>query len=234
MGPAGPRVVWHGVCALARTGGLPHSVDEGIHVPSIVLTGGIASGKSTIASRLTELGAHILDADVFARDAVAPGSIGLDRIRDEFGSSVISADGSLDRAALGKIVFSDETARQKLNAIVHPEVRRLTAEAKAEILQTHPDAFVIHDIPLFVETGAAGEYDEVWVAEAPVRERMRRLVEGRGMSRDEAESRIRAQASDEERRAVADVIIDTGVPIAETLAQVDALWERVSGATNAQ
>ncbi|WP_025133610.1 dephospho-CoA kinase [Leucobacter sp. PH1c] len=196
----------------------------------IGLTGGIAAGKSTIGRRLAELGAIRIDADQLARDAVAVGSPGLARVAEAFGADrVIRSDGSLDRAALGAIVFADAEALARLNGIVHPEVQRLFAEAQAAALAADPDAVVVYEIPLLVEAARELPFDLVVVAEAPSEVRVARMVELRGMSEADARGRIANQASDAERRAVADVVIDTAGTEAETLAQVDALWDRLRG-----
>lgn len=198
----------------------------------IALTGGIAAGKSTIGRRLEELGATRIDADRLARDAVAAGSPGLLRVRERFGDGVLLADGSLDREALGEVVFADAAALADLNAIVHPEVRRLFDERVAAVAARDPDAVVVYEIPLLAETGPASHpaWDLVVTAEAPVETRIARMVEQRGMSEAEAGRRIGHQASEAERRRLADVIVDTGGAQAETLAQADALWERIRGA----
>jgi dephospho-CoA kinase len=192
----------------------------------IGLTGGIAAGKSTVARRFQEHGAVVLDADQLAREAVAPGSAGLAAIRERFGASVIAGDGSLDRPALGAIVFGDDTARLDLNGITHPEVARLLGERLEEIRGVDPDAVVVYDVPLMVESGGrrGGLFEHVVVVESPADVRTSRLVELRGMSRDEAQRRIRSQASDEERRAIADTVIDSSGSLEHTLEQVDALW----------
>lgn len=194
---------------------------------TIALTGGIASGKSTISNRLRELGAFVLDADRFARDAVEPGTKALKEIREHFGERVIRADGTLDRAALAAIVFNDEAERKVLNDITHPEIARLTNERKAAIRAEDPEAVIVHDIALLAEGRFNYDYDEIWVADAPAEVRLRRLVEERGMDATEARGRIAAQVSDEERRAMADVIIDTDLPMAETIAEVDRLWAQL-------
>jgi dephospho-CoA kinase len=195
----------------------------------IGLTGGIAAGKSTVTRRLAEHGAVTIDADQLAREAVEPGSAGLDAIRQRFGASVIAADGSLDRAALGAIVFSDETARHDLNGITHPAVRELLKARLAGIAAADPAAVVVYDVPLLAETGGRrdGLFEFVVVVEAPAEQRIERLIELRGMSRDEATNRIASQASDAERRALADAVIDSGGTLAETLRQVDELWQRI-------
>lgn len=194
----------------------------------IGLTGGIASGKSTIGARLAQLGAMRIDADQLARDAVAPGSPGLARVSERFGSAVLHADGSLDRAALGALVFSDAAKLADLNAIVHPEVRRLADERISAALAEDPDAVIVYEIPLLVEADRGGDWDLIVVADAPVEQRVARMVTLRGMTEADARRRVANQASDAERRAVADVVIDTSGSEAETLAQVDALWARVS------
>lgn len=197
----------------------------------IALTGGIASGKSTIGRRLAELGAVRIDADELAREAVAPGSPGLARVVQRFGSDMIGANGELDRAALGAVVFSDPVALAELNAIVHPEVRRIAGDRIAAAEAANPDAVVVYEIPLLVETGSArdGDWDLVLVADAPAEQRIARMVELRGMSAAEARARIAHQASDSERLAVADAVIDASRSEAETLAQVDALWAELRG-----
>jgi dephospho-CoA kinase len=190
----------------------------------IALTGGIASGKSTVSRRLASLGAHIVDADLLSREAVAPGSPGLIKVVERFGPAVLADDGSLDRAALGAVVFSDAGARADLNAIVHPEVRRLAAERLAAIGRAEPDAIAVYDVPLLVETGVDHDFELIVVVDADERTRTERLVALRGLDPEEAARRVAAQASDEERRAVADVLIDTTGTLEHTDEQVDRLW----------
>lgn len=193
----------------------------------IGLTGGIAAGKSVVARRLAELGAVVVDHDVLAREAVAPGSVGLEEIVEAFGEEVLTADGSLDRSALGALVFGDTASLERLNGIVHPEVRRLSAEREAAAAVADPRAVVVHDIPLLVETGQADRFHLVAVVHAPPELRAQRLCEGRGLSESEAAARITAQATEDERLAVADVVLD-GTGTEDALrTQVDALWERV-------
>lgn len=194
----------------------------------IGLTGGIASGKSTIGARLAELGAVRIDADQLARDAVAPGSRGLARVSERFGDAVLQADGSLDRAALGALVFSDAAKLADLNAIVHPEVRRLADERISDARAEDPDAVIVYEIPLLVEADRGGDWDLIVVADAPVEQRVARMVSLREMTEADARRRVANQASDAERRAVADVVIDTSGSETETLAQVDALWSKVA------
>jgi dephospho-CoA kinase len=194
------------------------------------LTGGIASGKSTVASRLRTHGAVVIDADRVAREVVERGTPALAAIGRRFGQEVIRTDGSLDRAALGAIVFRDEKARGDLNAITHPEVWRSVAELRGQAAAADPYAVVVYDVPLLVEAAQDRPmaFDLVAVVTAPEEERVRRLVELRGMSQDEARSRIRSQASDDERLAVADVVIDAGGSPEETLTQADRLWEKLA------
>ncbi len=199
-------------------------------MPLIGLTGGIASGKSTVAARLAELGAVVVDADLLAREAVAVGSAGLARIREAFGDGVIAEDGSLNRPALGGIVFADPEALQTLNRITHPEVLRLSHEAFAAARAADPDAVIVYDVPLLAEARNRGEWDLIVVVEAPASMRADRLVEHRGMARDEAERRIGAQAGDEQRRAIADLIIDSSGSLEDTVAGTDAIWPTLRAA----
>ncbi|MDQ0374682.1 dephospho-CoA kinase [Cellulomonas humilata] len=194
----------------------------------IGLTGGIAAGKSVAARRLAELGAVVIDSDVLAREAVAPGSAGLDAVVDEFGRGVLAGDGSLDRAALASIVFADDAARARLDGIVHPIVRRLSAEREAASATTDHGAVVVHDIPLLVETGQADAFHVLVVVHTPAVLRVERLVRLRGMDRAEAEARVSAQASDDERLAVADVVLDGAGSDDDLRTQVDDLWDRLA------
>jgi dephospho-CoA kinase len=192
----------------------------------IGLTGGIGSGKSTVARRFAELGALVIDADALAREVVEPGTDGLAAVVAEFGEQVLDDDGRLDRPALAGLVFGDEAARGRLNAIVHPRVRDRAAEL---IAAAAPGTVVVQDVPLLVETGQADTYDLVVVVEAPEELRVRRLARDRGMSAGEVRARMAAQATDEQRRAVADVVlVNDGTPD-DLRAKVDRLWRsRVS------
>ena len=194
----------------------------------IGLTGGIAAGKSVAAQRLAERGAVLIDYDVLSRDAVAPGSAGLADVVAAFGETVLTADGTLDRPGLAAVVFADPGARERLNGIVHPVVRRLAAEREAAAAAADPAAVVVHDVPLLVETGRADAFHLVVVVQAPAVLRVERLVRTRAMDRTEAERRIGAQATDEERLAVADVVLDGSGDPDDLRAQVDALWERLA------
>ena len=194
---------------------------------TIALTGGIASGKTTISNRLRELGAVIIDADEIAREIVAPGSKTLRAIVDRFGDDVLTADGTLDRKALADIVFNDDVALAALNDITHPEIRRITQERIEARLADDPDTIFVHDIPLLAENRSNYDYDEIWVADAPAELRLERLIDDRGMTREEAQARIDAQVTDEERRMIADVVIDTTRPIPETQEQIDEMFARL-------
>ncbi|GGC88803.1 hypothetical protein GCM10011512_14720 [Tersicoccus solisilvae] len=188
----------------------------------IGLTGGIAAGKSVVATRLSERGAVLVDADRLSREVVAPGTDGLDAVVDAFGRGVLGGDGSLDRAALGSLVFSDEDARRTLNDIVHPRVR---AEAARRIAAAPLDAVIVQDIPLLVETGQADAFPLVVVVQAPAGARVRRMVEQRGMSDADARARMAAQATDAERAAVADVLLHNDGTVEDLRAAVDRLWD---------
>lgn len=198
-------------------------------MPLIALTGGIASGKSTIARRLGEQGAVIVDADQIVRDVQAPGSPVLARIAEAFGDDVVHEDGSLDRGALGARVFGDADALQRLNHIVHPAVRAESQRQFDAALTANPRAVVVYDVPLLKEARSEDPWDLIVVADAPAELRARRLVELRGMTAGDAQARISAQVSDAERRAIADVVIDTSGDLEETVRQVDALWGRIVG-----
>lgn len=191
------------------------------------LTGGVASGKSAVAAKLASLGAVVIDADALARQVVEPGTPGLAAIKDTFGEGILLPDGSLDRPALGAIVFSDAAQRAKLNEIVHPLVRE-QAEALREAAA--PGALVVEDIPLLVESGQADRFDAVIVVQAPHDERIRRMVQDRGWSRDDAEARMAAQAKDEQRAAVADYLLDNSGSLEELEAQVASLYRQLAPA----
>jgi dephospho-CoA kinase len=191
----------------------------------IGLTGGIASGKSTVAKRFAEHGAVVIDADQLARAAVAPGTDALEHILDIFGPEVIAADGSLDRARLGAIVFGNPTALSVLNNVVHPAVRALSSAAIAAAERADPDAVVVYDVPLLVEASVGHPFDLIVVVHADAETRVRRMVELRGMAEADARRRINAQAGDADRLAVADVVIDSMGSLDDTIEQVDRLWD---------
>ena len=192
-----------------------------IDVLRVGLTGGIGSGKSTVSRRLVELGAVLVDADRIAREVVAAGTEGLAAVVEAFGEEVVGPDGEMDRPRVASLVFGNSEARRTLNGIVHPLVGKRAAELVAE---AGPDAVVVQDSPLLVESGIAAASPLVVVVHADAEVRVSRLVGGRGMSEEDARARIAAQATDEQRRAAADVWLDNnGSPDALTAA-VDALW----------
>lgn len=195
------------------------------------LTGGVASGKSTVSAILEELGAVVIDADQLAREVVAPGTEGLARVVEEFGPEVLDAAGELDRPALGAIVFADEGARRRLEAIVHPLVRARGRELEAAAPE---GALVVHDIPLLAETGQAERFDAVIVVDAPVETQVDRMLSERGWTREDAESRVAAQATREQRRAVATYIIDNTGTLEDLRDRVTEVFEELvsTGSTN--
>lgn len=184
------------------------------------LTGGIGAGKSSVAARLRERGAVVIDSDVLAREVVARGTDGLAEVVEAFGD-VLTADGELDRPAVGRIVFGDEVARRKLEAIIHPRVRARAAEIEAG---APADAVVVHDIPLLVETGQSDKFDLLLVVDVPVEVQLERLTRDRGMTEKEAKARIASQATREQRLAVADVVVDTSGTLAELDTRIDEIW----------
>jgi dephospho-CoA kinase len=184
------------------------------------LTGGAGAGKSTVATRLRQLGAVVIDADALAREVLEPGSDGLRQVIAAFGEQVLRPDASLDRAALAAVVFADPERRQELEAITHPRIAARTSE----LLAAAPDAaVVVHDVPLLVEKALAPAYDLVVVVDAPVERRVERLV-GRGLTEADARARIAAQATRAEREAVADVWLENDGSVADLVAAVDELW----------
>ena len=188
------------------------------------LTGGIGAGKSTVAGLLARHGATVIDADLLAREVVEPGTDGLAEVVAAFGPAMLGSDGLLDRKALAVRVFSDPQQLTRLNEIIHPRVRELTLHRAAHL---PPDAVVVHDIPLLVEVGAAGQYDLVVVVEAPEAVRVQRLTEARGMAEADAAARIKAQASSETRTAAADIVIDNDGTPDDLVGKVDDLWQLI-------
>jgi dephospho-CoA kinase len=191
----------------------------------IGLTGGIGSGKSEVSRRLAAHGALVIDADVLAREVVEPGTPGLAEVVEAFGTGVLADDGSLDRATLGAQVFGDDAGRRRLEAIIHPRVRARAAEIEAA---AGPDAVVVHDIPLLVETGQSDAFDGVIVVDVPIEVQLERLVGGRAMAEAEARSRIAAQASREQRAGAADWIVDNTGSLADLDAAVARVWRELS------
>jgi dephospho-CoA kinase len=189
------------------------------------LTGGIGAGKSTVAAELSRLGAVVVDADAIAREVVEPGTDGLAEVVAAFGEDVLDDEGRLDRPALGRVVFADDEARTRLNGILHPRIGARTAEL---IAGAPDDAVVVHDVPLLVENGMGPAFALVVVVDAPEDIRVQRLAETRGMGEDDARARIRAQATEDDRRAAADVWIDNVGDVEEVRDEVRALWsERI-------
>jgi dephospho-CoA kinase len=189
------------------------------------LTGGIGSGKSEVSKRLAAHGAVIIDADVAARAVVAPGTPGLARVADAFGAEVLGPDGALDRERLGAIVFRDPASRATLNAIVHPLVGQwMRAAERAAVDAADGDAIVVHDVPLLAENGRGRDFDLVIVVDVPPELQLERLVTQRGMTPDQARARMAAQASREQRLAVADIVIDNSGSLADLDRRVSDVW----------
>ncbi len=185
------------------------------------LTGGIGAGKSEVSRRLAERGAVVIDADAVAREVVEPGSPGLAAVAEAFGPGVLKPDGSLDRPRLAEIVFADPASREKLNAIIHP----LVGERMRDLGRgAAPDAIVVQDVPLLAENGLAHGYDAVIVVDVPPQLQLERLVRERGMSQGQARDRMAAQATREQRLAVADIVIDNSGPLADLDKRVDEVW----------
>jgi dephospho-CoA kinase len=200
--------------------------DGGGAVLRVGLTGGIGSGKSEVARRLVARGAVLIDADVAAREVVVPGSHGLTRITAAFGDDVLSPDGSLDRARLGEIVFNDPELRAKLNAIVHPLVRQwmLAAERTAVQAASPPGPIIVHDVPLLAESRGKGGFDLVIVVDVPPELQVERLVSQRGMAAEQARARMAAQASREQRLAVADIVIENAGSLEDLDRRIGEVW----------
>lgn len=191
----------------------------------IALTGGIGSGKSTVARRWVELGATEIDADVLAREVVAPGRAGLGQVVKQFGEGVLAPDGSLNRAALAQVAFSSEENRKLLESMLHPLIQQLALERVRDLT-----GIVVYTIPLYVESNSKLKFDKVVTISCDEAVRTQRLVTSRGMSESEAISRIKAQASDSQREAVADIVIDSNCSLEELLAKADKVFESFQGA----
>jgi dephospho-CoA kinase len=185
------------------------------------LTGGIGAGKSEVSRRLAAQGAILIDADLIAREVVAPGTSGLGEITAAFGPGVLGPDGALDRPALGEIVFADPEKLARLNAIVHPRVGARMRELEDS---AGPASIVVHDVPLIAENNLADTYDLVIVVDVPPRIQLDRLVRLRGMTREQAQSRMAAQAARDQRLAIADIVVDNSGSLAELDRQVGDLW----------
>jgi dephospho-CoA kinase len=195
------------------------------------LTGGIGSGKSEVSRRLASYGAFIIDADQVAREVVEPGTPGQAQVVDAFGMDVLASDGTLDRPRLGEIVFSDDALRAKLNAIIHPLVRDRIRELEAG---AEAGAIVVEAVPLIAENGMAGLYDLVVVVDVPPRIQEDRLVRDRGMTREQVAVRVAAQASREDRLAIADIVLDNSGSLDELDREVGELWTEVCRRANAR
>jgi len=193
----------------------------------IALTGGIASGKSTVAGQFVALGATEIDADLLAREVVEPGSAGLASVVQAFGPSVIAADGSLDREALATIAFSDEQSRKRLESILHPLIQQLASE---RIKNT--DGVVVYTIPLLVETKSPLKFDHIIAVSAPVETRVQRLIQHRGMTEQAARARIHAQSSDQERESIADTVISSDCSMEELLSRSTSTYLELTAGTN--
>jgi len=191
------------------------------------LTGGVASGKSTVSAMLAELGAVVIDADLLAREAVAPGSDGLAEVVAAFGPEVLTPEGELDRPAVGAIIFADPERRRVLESILHPRVRARAAQIESAVAA---EAVVVHDIPLLAETGQAAGFDAVVVVDVPAEVQVERMTRLRGMAREDAEARIAAQASREQRRAIATYVIDNTGSIEDLRAEVARVFGELQSA----
>jgi dephospho-CoA kinase len=194
---------------------------------NVGLTGGIGAGKSEVTRRFAALGATIIDADAIAREVVALGTPGLEAVVAEFGDEMAAEDGSLDRDRLAALVFSDESARRRLNAIVHPLVAARVAEVLDDVAHQDPTAIVVHDVPLIVEAGIADRYDLVVVVDAPVSAQLDRLTKLRGMTPEAATARIAAQATREQRLAIAEHVIVNDGDLDALDAQVNDVWSHL-------
>ena len=190
------------------------------------LTGGVASGKSTVSAMLDELGAVIIDADALAREVVAPGTDGLREVVEAFGREVLTEDGALDRPAMGTIVFADAEKRRVLEGIIHPRVRERGAEIEAS---AGPDDVVVHDIPLLAETGQAEGFDAVIVVDVPTQTQVERMVELRGMTREDAEARVAAQSTREERLKIATHVVDNTGTVEDLRRRVTEIYRELHG-----
>lgn len=197
--------------------------EEGMRI--IGLTGGIASGKTTVAGMLAELGAVIVDADQISREAVMPGSPALEAIVDQFGGDVLRPDKTLDRTKLAQVVFGDQAARKRLEGILHPAIRQL-AEQKLAALREAGDPLVFYVAPLLIEAGALSRVDEVWVVHVDKATQLERLMAREGISEEEALQRIAAQMPMEEKRKYGRVVIENGGGIESTRNQVREIWVR--------
>lgn len=192
---------------------------------NIGLTGGIATGKSTVAKMLVQRGAMLIDLDQIAREVVAPGQPALAQIAERFGQAILQPDGSLDRKRLGAIVFADEERRKELEQITHPAIRSVMKTRMQEYERDHPDKLVVVDVPLLFESGLSPMYDRVVVVYVPRSEQLRRLMERDKLTREDAEKRLNAQMDIEQKKRLADVVIDNSGSLEETERQIEQLWQ---------
>jgi dephospho-CoA kinase len=195
-------------------------------VKRVGLTGGVASGKSTVTAILDELGAVVVDADVLAREVVAKGTDGLQEVVEAFGPDVLTDEGELNRPAMGSIVFADAEKRRILEGIIHPRVRSRGAEIEAA---ASPDDVVVHDIPLLAETGQAAGFDAVIVVDVPTEVQVERMLELRGMTREDAEARVAAQASREQRLAIATHVVENTGTVEDLRRRVTEVYRQLRG-----
>lgn len=193
----------------------------------VALTGGVAAGKTTVTDILSARGARVIDADILARAAVQPGSPALQGIQEKFGADVLDSTGSLNREALGKLIFHDPDAREALNAIVHPRVRELYEAELSAIQAETPDAVVVYAFPLLAEARSVSEFDAVIVAHAPEEVRLARLQEHRGFSKEDARARVGSQVSDDARLAMADSVVDCSGSLEETRSAAHELFDEL-------
>lgn len=200
----------------------------------IGLTGGIAAGKSTIAQELARLGAVVIDADKVGHEAYAPGTEGWRLVREAFGERVVAPDGTIDRRALGAIVFADPAQRDRLQTIVWPLIKRMIAERLAELRKTNAAPAAVVEAAVLLEAGWEDLMDQVWVVIVPPKVAIERLVARNGLTPEQARARLAAQLSNEERARRADVVIDNARPLDETLAQVRRLWQQLAVAGGAE
>ncbi|MFM1784123.1 MAG: hypothetical protein RLZZ579_400 [Actinomycetota bacterium] len=190
----------------------------------IGLTGGIASGKSTVAKVWEDLGGVHIDADILAREVVTPGSEGLARVVARFGKEILDSKGSLNRQALGSIVFSDNSARADLEAILHPLIQKLAQEKVLEAGKAN----VFYTIPLLVETQSPLRFDKIVTVSAPEAIRVQRLIESRGLTEEQAKERVAAQATDAQREAIADFVIDSDCSLTDLEQKAKSLWLKIT------
>ncbi|TJY39696.1 dephospho-CoA kinase [Cohnella pontilimi] len=193
---------------------------------NIGLTGGIATGKSTVAKLLTERGALLIDLDKIAREIVEPGQPALNRIAERFGREVLQEDGSLDRKKLGQIVFADDQERKALEAITHPAIRAVMKQRMADYARKYPQRLCVVDVPLLYESGLTEYFERVMVVYVPREEQLKRLMTRDKLSAEEAERRLAAQMDIEEKKRRADILIDNSGTLEETQAQIDRFWQQ--------